>query len=56
MPRLSVSGRQQIDERWFIQQPVPGAAFKLNDRVEVIAGEHTGKVGAAISLGVLGAV
>ena len=50
MPRLSLSDRRQVDELWFSQQLVPGAAFKLNDSVEITAGEHAGKSGAVISL------
>lgn len=41
---------RQLDALWFSQQPVPGAAFRLNDPVAVVAGEHAGRVGAVISL------
>ena len=50
MARLSSSDRRQVDELWFNQQSVPGAAFKLNDSVEITAGVHAGKSGAVMSL------
>ena len=48
--------RQLVDRLWFAGEAVPGAAFRLNDSVEILAGdeilagEHTGNGGAVISI------
>jgi len=42
--------RKEIDELWFNSEPVPGAAFKLNDDVLIASGTFKGEGGAVISL------
>ena len=42
--------QKQIDNLWFIQKKVPGAAFRLNDSVDVVRGKHSGQSGAVIAL------
>ena len=39
-----------MDRLWFAGEAVPGAAFRLNDSVEILAGEHTGNGGTVISI------
>ena len=42
--------RKEIEELWFNSEPVPGAAFQLNDEVLITSGTLKGEKGAAISL------
>jgi hypothetical protein len=39
-----------LEKLWFRQEAVPGAAFRLNDYVAIVSGEHAGKFGSVISL------
>lgn len=38
------------DDLWFNSEPVPGAAFRLNDSVRIKSGERAGEGAAVISL------
>ncbi len=38
------------EDLWFDQKAVPGAAFKLNDTVVIISGDHAGELASVISL------
>jgi hypothetical protein len=40
---------KEIDELWFSIQPLPGAAYKLNDGVGITSGEFKGERGAMVS-------
>jgi hypothetical protein len=42
--------QKEIDELWFSFQPIPGAAYRLNDSVGVTSGEFKGESGAVVSL------
>ncbi len=42
--------RSEIDELWFQQRTVPGAAYRLNDSVVIVAGEHAGTLAFVIAL------
>ena len=38
------------DDLWYNFEPVPGAAFRLNDAVQIKSGGHAGEGAAVISL------
>jgi hypothetical protein len=38
------------EDLWFQRKAVPGAAFRLNDSVLILSGEHAGTLAAVISL------
>ncbi|HVF44406.1 MAG TPA: hypothetical protein VM936_15385 [Pyrinomonadaceae bacterium] len=38
-----------MDELWFNSEPVPGAAFQLNDDVRITSGTFKGERGAVVS-------
>jgi hypothetical protein len=40
----------EIHRRWYEHEPIPGAAFHLNDPVEFVAGPHRGEAGSVIDL------
>ena len=42
--------RKEIDELWFNSEPVPGAAYQLNDGVLITSGTYEGERGAVVSL------
>ncbi len=43
-------GQRELDDLWFSFQPIPGAAFGLNDSVRIKSGEHAGEFVSVISL------
>ncbi len=42
--------RQYVEDLWYRRQPIPGAAFRLNDAVAVVGGMYEGNGGAVLSL------
>lgn len=42
--------QQSIEDAWYSCEDIEGVKFHLIDSVEVIEGEHNGKIGAVISL------
>lgn len=42
--------QNDIDHAWFNFQALPGIAFKLNDTVRIVNGEHQDMLGTVIAL------